>query len=150
MKKAFTMIELILVIVIIGIISSIAVPRLLATRDDAKVASMANQVAQSGREVVAYALSQGIPSKDIPAMSKVAKQLVDNGDAVFDSDNDVLKIKMNTVDDCLKLTIESSDNDMNLTLTDGDAGSDKVCKSLQNKFDLVEYSLPLKGTRVKY
>jgi len=35
MKKAFTMIELIFVIVIIGILSAIAVPKLAATRDDA-------------------------------------------------------------------------------------------------------------------
>ncbi len=150
MKRAFTMIELIFVIVIIGILAAVAIPKLAATRDDAKVASIANEVSKAGREVVAYALSHGITSSDIPAMSKVATHLVDNGDAVFDSDNDVLKIKMNTVDDCLKFTIESSDNDMNLTLTYGDAGSDEVCKSLQNKFDLIEYPLPLKGTRVKY
>lgn len=36
MKYAFTMIELIFIIVIIGILSSIAIPRLNVTRDDAK------------------------------------------------------------------------------------------------------------------
>jgi len=42
-KKGFTMIELIFVIVIIGILSSIAVPRLSASRDDARfVASLAS------------------------------------------------------------------------------------------------------------
>ena len=35
MKKAFTMIELIFVIVIIGILSAVAVPKFTATRDDA-------------------------------------------------------------------------------------------------------------------
>ena len=36
-KKAFTMIELIFVIVVIGILSAIAIPKLAATRDDAQI-----------------------------------------------------------------------------------------------------------------
>ena len=35
MRKAFTMIELIFVIVILGILSAVAIPKLAATRDDA-------------------------------------------------------------------------------------------------------------------
>ena len=37
MKRAFTMIELIFVIVVIGILATIAVPKFAATRDDAKI-----------------------------------------------------------------------------------------------------------------
>lgn len=37
-RPAFTMIELVFVIVVIGILTAIAIPRLAATRDDAQVA----------------------------------------------------------------------------------------------------------------
>ena len=43
MKKGFTMIELIFVIVILGILASVAIPRLAATREDAEIsAAVAN------------------------------------------------------------------------------------------------------------
>ncbi len=45
MKKAFTMIELIFVIVVIGILAGIAVPRMAATRDDAIVSKAMAAVA---------------------------------------------------------------------------------------------------------
>ncbi len=45
MKNAFTMIELIFVIVILGILAAVAIPKLAATRTDAVAASMANNLA---------------------------------------------------------------------------------------------------------
>ena len=45
MKKAFTMIELIFVIVVIGILASVALPRLAANRDDAELTKAKAQVA---------------------------------------------------------------------------------------------------------
>ena len=39
MKKGFTMIELIFVIVILGILASVAIPRLAGTRTDAEIAT---------------------------------------------------------------------------------------------------------------
>lgn len=44
LKPAFTMIELIFVIVVIGILSSLAIPRLAASRDDAVLVKVKSQV----------------------------------------------------------------------------------------------------------
>ena len=45
MKNAFTMVELVFVIVIIGILSAIAVPKFAATRDDALISKARSEVA---------------------------------------------------------------------------------------------------------
>jgi prepilin-type N-terminal cleavage/methylation domain-containing protein len=51
MKKAFTLIELIFVIVIIGILTVIAIPKLSATRDDAKTTIELNNIANCIRDI---------------------------------------------------------------------------------------------------
>ncbi len=57
-KKAFTMIELIFVIVILGILASVAMPRLMTTRDDAEIAKACTNITQALSDIGSYRVSQ--------------------------------------------------------------------------------------------
>ena len=59
MKKGFTMIELIFVIVILGVLASVAIPRLAATRDDAEVAKAATNLTTAVSDLTAYYTAKG-------------------------------------------------------------------------------------------
>jgi general secretion pathway protein G len=54
MKRGFTMIELVFVIVILGILASIAIPRLAASRDDARAVSLKQDISTLVQAVPAW------------------------------------------------------------------------------------------------
>jgi len=58
-RSGFTMIELIFVIVILGILASVAIPKLAATRDDARIAAAATAIGVAVSEVSAYYTAKG-------------------------------------------------------------------------------------------
>jgi len=59
MKKAFTMIELVFVIVMIGILASIAIPKLAANRTNAEAAMCELEVSQFSRELLNFYTLRG-------------------------------------------------------------------------------------------
>jgi len=75
MKKAFTMVELIFVIVVIGILAAIAVPKLAATRDDAEISkaiaavgAMRSAIATERQKRILGGVFTDIVATDVPGL----------------------------------------------------------------------------------
>lgn len=78
--KAFTMIELIFVIVILGILAAVAIPRLAATRDDAEIVKTANNIRNAVQDVGGYYISQGKFNSNISSMTNVSNPIQIKGE----------------------------------------------------------------------
>ena len=87
MKKAFTMIELIFVIVVIGVLAAIAIPRISATRDDAALAKSMTDIAVAIQDINAYYVSQGKLALDTANNKVKFKEMTNAG--VVDSSGDL-------------------------------------------------------------
>ena len=130
MKKGFTMIELIFVIVILGVLASVAIPRLAATRDDAEVAKAATNLTTAVSDITAYYTAKGNFSGVSTDFTKVTNALTKDGK---------LNVKGSTT--CVQVTLPNTtatgtttaSNKVELTLNFGSAQGkdDAVCKQLR-------------------
>ena len=150
MRKGFTFIEMIFVILLIAILGSIATRRLMATRNDAKISVSQEFISEIIKEVADYGISQAYIDKNFSKMSNSAESMVSQGHA-DDSEDDKLYIKIDKVKDCLTMKIirDQAGSDVNLTITKGDAGDDDLCKELQNSIDTSAYPIRLLGRAIK-
>ncbi len=124
MKNAFTMIELIFVIVIIGILASIAIPKFLATRNDAQTAALATQIKEGTKELISYYVSQGGEVNFSQITNNKTSQIVlnelihrgwakviDDNHSVFYSDKNSKTVCINYYTNGLKIKVETNSSD---------------------------------------
>ena len=149
-KYAFTMIELIFVIVILGILASVAIPKLSATRDDAYASKLAISIMTGASEIAGYAMSKGNVDSNLSVMSNSILGLVNTGDAILSSKK--AKIKAGNINDCVVVSIDSNatTGTDTLNIAFSATGGDTNCQSLQNTIDANQYPMKLRGTNVKY
>ncbi len=122
------MIELVFVIVILGILASVAIPRLAATRDDAEVATSVERASQLLTTIGTYYTAHGFFDSNLSKMTNIV--LMDSAKNVFTGDfrttaayfgNSALSRS------CIK--VEADDNNGTLTLSAASDGS-SYCNAL--------------------
>ena len=95
MKRAFTMIELIFIIVIIGILAVIAIPKLSATKDDAKVAVELNNISNCIYDIGGSYTATLKETNDTKACRDITCAQIDLGDLTDGKINVTLKDSTN-------------------------------------------------------
>ena len=144
-RTAFTMIELVFVIVILGILAAIAIPKLAATRDDAVNSGLAQNIVGGAGEIAAYATTHGNVLDDLTLMSNGMKSLVDTGAGVSTSKK--MTVRRGTDTECIVVEITTSGGTDTLTITQS-SSSDSQCLILQSLIDTSTYPMVLRGTNV--
>ena len=122
MRKGFTMIELIFVIVILGVLASVAIPRLAATRDDAEVAKAATNLTTAVSDITAYYTAKGKFSTGMSTkFNEITNALTKDGKLNVKGNKECVAVKLPAA-----ATTASSKVELKLKFT----GNDAVCKQL--------------------
>jgi len=149
MKKAFTMVELIFVIVIIGILGAVAIPKLMSTRDDALIAKNNQYITGIMIEISSYIVAKGESKSDLVEMSSILELLKKMNRVVVDTSNQSAKVKIGEEEGCISISIDSNGTTETLG-TSFVSTADRICHNVQLAIKERDYPLVLRGRLIKY
>ena len=155
MKKGFTMIELIFVIVILGILAAVAIPKLAATRDDAKAASIKTDIGTAIQAVPAWFQGQKQASF-LNAMSLDTKVWSTGSGCEYVFTDDVGgTVTMGIHNDGNNTAINKCDVDANTTIQPFleiklSASGTGIVKQLKSSMGVTDQNITLGGKKVQW
>ncbi len=131
MKNAFSLLELIFAILIIGIISSFAIPKFVNSKDTAVATTIKRDIVTATSAVQTYVLTQGDITKLTDAMTlNTSNWKVDKLTAIFEDDESTC-VKMQVVDTSGNITFE-------VVMEESNSGT--VCKKLREDHSVISRS----------
>ena len=149
MRKAFTLIELIFVIVIIAVLASIAIPKLAATRDDAKISAKAQNIMIAANEIAAYAVARGHTEANLSDMSNSIASMISREEAV-DTGSHQVDVKVEDTSDCIIIKINDPGTNTETLVVDYGGTTNHNCDRLHSLIDSEAFPIPLHGILVSY
>jgi len=150
MKKAFTLVELIFVMIIIGVLSTVIIPKLMLTRDDALIAKNSKYIIGIMTEISTYITVRGESKDDLSKMSNILKVLKLQNRILIDSSSKSAKVKIGTDIDCIIIDIDSTGTTELLKTVFSPIPTDRICQMVQNFIKEKDYPLVVRGRLIKY
>jgi len=153
LKRGFTIIEIIFVIMIIGILALVAIPRLSATYDDAKVTIALNNIGTLINDLSTYYTAHEHYSSNLRDMSDISdvnytvswNPISQNGVLTYHTLDNNSKLEP-----CVLFSIQNEEG--NLTISNVPNPNGQICKSLQSVYTYNQFlgTKLIGGCRVKF
>ena len=148
MRKAFTMIEFIFIIIIIALLAGIAIPKFSATRMDAKISAKAQNIMIAANEIASYAVAKGSTASDLKVMSTSIESMEQREEATLEAYK--AKIKVEDSADCIIIKIDNNGTNTEVLKIEFGSTSNEYCDKLRSLIDANAFPIPLHGQLVSY